>query len=146
MAVLAGVMSQGVVQYVVPHGLLLERYTRIHPNLMVDHHDPNMTIMILICLSIKLISVVFLEHLPILGQSPASNRPFAVFQVYGIRQEYAAVEFEKVMGRWLEVEGRFDKAPWPWGRLIEIQSKTTKSVPKVFHDWHRNQNSRAEMC
>eukprot|EP00438_Fugacium_kawagutii_P006720 Skav219132 [mRNA] locus=scaffold1574:579434:586249:+ [translate_table: standard] len=32
-------------------------------------------------------------------------------KVYGIRQEYAAVEFEKVLGGWLEVEGRFDKAP-----------------------------------
>mmetsp|Transcript_51577 Transcript_51577/g.120287 ORF Transcript_51577/g.120287 Transcript_51577/m.120287 type:complete len:403 (-) Transcript_51577:307-1515(-) len=31
-------------------------------------------------------------------------------RVYGIRQAYAAIEFEKCFGRWLEVEGRFDKA------------------------------------
>lgn len=39
-------------------------------------------------------------------------------KVYGIRQEYAAVEFEKVLGGWLEVEGRFDKAP-PGSRSSE---------------------------
>ena len=71
----------------------------------------------------------FLEH-------PAHFRTItriqsALCQVYGIRQEYAAVEFEKVMGRWLELEGRFDKAPWPWG-TTEIQHRTRKSVAKVF--------------
>lgn len=31
-------------------------------------------------------------------------------EVYGVRHEFAAVEFEKVLDRWLEKEGRFDKA------------------------------------
>ena len=31
-------------------------------------------------------------------------------EVYGVRHEFVAVEFEKVLDRWLEKEGRFDKA------------------------------------
>ena len=38
-----------------------------------------------------------------------SRQPDAT-EVYGVRQAYAAVEFDKVFGYWLELEGQFDKA------------------------------------
>lgn len=54
-------------------------------------------------------------------------------RVYGIRQEYAAVEFEKVMGRWLEVEGRFDKlAAKSLTSLWETRITTLISVRQLY--------------
>eukprot|EP00435_Cladocopium_sp_Y103_P019735 s738_g4.t2 len=54
-------------------------------------------------------------------------------RVYGIRQEYAAVEFDKVLDRWLEVEGRFDKlAAKSLTSLWETRITTLITVRQLF--------------
>jgi len=54
-------------------------------------------------------------------------------RVYGVRHEFAAVEFEKVLDRWLEKEGRFDKlAAKSLRNLWETRITTVISVSQRF--------------
>ncbi|CAE7558955.1 iscS [Symbiodinium pilosum] len=64
-------------------------------------------------------------------------------RVYGIRQAYAAVEFSRLFGRWLELEGQFNKAASTcilsaWRdritTVIEVERET--SAPKVLKMFH----------
>ncbi len=54
-----------------------------------------------------LANMTWMEHPALLSNNGLA---LASPEVYGLRHEFAAVEFEKVLDRWLEKEGRFDKA------------------------------------